>query len=85
MNGLRYIRTQCNFSLSELADRLDVSRQIISAWENGKKEIPEARKVQMAEFFGIDKSFFDDIILLIIVNVSVPPFPLPSFLYPKCI
>ena len=61
MNGLRYIRTQCNFSLSELADRLNVSRQIISAWENGKKEIPEARKVQMAEFFGIDKSFFDDI------------------------
>ena len=61
MNGLKYIRTQCNFSLSELADRLNVSRQIISAWENGKKEIPEARKIQMAEFFGIDKSFFDDI------------------------
>lgn len=61
MNGLRYIRTQCNFSLSELADRLDVSRQIISAWENGKKEIPEARKVQLAEFFGIDKSFFENI------------------------
>jgi len=61
MNGLRYIRTQCNFSLSELAERLNISRQIISAWENGKKEIPEARRVQMAEFFGIDKSFFDDI------------------------
>lgn len=61
MNGLKYIRTQCNFSLSELADRLNVSRQIISAWENGKKEIPDARKIQMAEFFGIDKSFFDDI------------------------
>ena len=61
MNGLKYIRTQCNFSLSELADRLNVSRQIISAWENGKKEIPETRKIQMAEFFGIDKSFFDDI------------------------
>lgn len=61
MNGLKYIRTQCNFSLSELADRLNLSRQIISAWENGKKEIPEARKIQMADFFGIDKSFFDDI------------------------
>ena len=61
MNGLKYIRTQCNFSLSELAERLDVSRQIISAWENGKKEIPEARKEQLAEFFGIDKCFFDEI------------------------
>lgn len=44
-----------------MAERLYVSRQIISAWENGKKEIPEARKVQLAEFFGIDKSFFDEI------------------------
>ena len=35
MNGLRYIRKQCNFSLSQLAERLEVSRQIISAWENG--------------------------------------------------
>lgn len=61
MNGLKYIRTQCNFSLSKLADRLDVSRQIISAWENGKKEIPEARKEQLAEFFGIDKCFFGEI------------------------
>lgn len=61
MNGLKYIRTQCNFSLSELAERLNVSRQIISAWENNKKEIPEARKKQLADFFGIDKCFFDDI------------------------
>ena len=48
MNGLRYIRKQCNFSLSQLAERLEVSRQIISAWENGKKEIPEMRKKQLA-------------------------------------
>ncbi len=51
MNGLRYIRKQCNFSLSQLAERLEVSRQIISAWENGKKrEIPEMRKKQLADF-----------------------------------
>ena len=61
MNGLRYIRKQCNFSLSQLAERLEVSRQIISAWENGKKEIPEMRKKQLADFFGIDKWFFDEI------------------------
>ena len=60
MNGLRY-RKQCNFSLSQLAERLEVSRQIISAWENGKKEIPEMRKKQLADFFGIDKCFFDEI------------------------
>lgn len=31
-----------------LAERLDISRQIISAWENGKKEIPESRNEQMS-------------------------------------
>ena len=61
MNGLKYIRTQCNFSLGELAKRLGVSRQMISAWENGKKEISKQRREQLAEFFGIDADFFDDI------------------------
>ena len=46
MNGLRYIRKQCNFSLSQLAERLEVSRQIISAWENGKKEWRSMELVQ---------------------------------------
>ena len=39
MNGLTYIRTRCNISQSELADILQVSKQAISMWENGKKEI----------------------------------------------
>ncbi len=37
MNGLKFIRTQCNLSLNNVAQALNVSRQIISAWENGKK------------------------------------------------
>lgn len=61
MNGLKYIRTQCNFSLSELAERLEVSRQIISAWETGKKQIPENRKKQLSEFFGLNKDYFGEI------------------------
>ncbi len=61
MNGLTYIRRQCNLSLSELADTLGVSRQAISSWENGRKSIPEKRKKQLAEFFGVDEKFFGDI------------------------
>ncbi len=61
MNGLRYIRTRCNLSLNELADHIGVSRQALSAWENGKKEIPEQRKEQLANFFGVDKLYFRDI------------------------
>ena len=44
MNGLKYIRTRCNLSLSELADMIGVSRQALSSWENGKKDIPEQRR-----------------------------------------
>ncbi len=61
MNGLKFIRKQCNFSLSGLAEYLGVSRQIISAWENGIKEIPDKRKKQLSQFFGIDEDFFGEI------------------------
>lgn len=61
MNGLKFIRTQCNLSLNNVAQALNVSRQIISAWENGKKDIPSERKEQLSDYFGIDAQFFDEI------------------------
>ena len=61
MNGLKYIRTRCNFSLSELAERLDVSRQIISKWESEEKAIPPQRKKQLSDFFGISEEYFGNI------------------------
>ena len=61
MNGLKYIRTRCNLSLSELARFIGVTRQALSSWENGRKEIPEQRKEQLACFFGIDKEYFGEI------------------------
>lgn len=51
MNGLRYIRTRCNLSISELAEQLGVTRQAICSWETGKKVVPEKRKAQLAFFF----------------------------------
>lgn len=61
MNGLKYIRTRCNLSLSELADMLGVSRQALSSWENGRKDIPEQRVEQLAEFFGVKREFLGEI------------------------
>lgn len=61
MNGLRWLRIRCNLSTSELADQLGVTRQAVCSWESGKKAIPEKRKNQMAAFFGIDRTYFDDI------------------------
>lgn len=61
MNGLRFIRIQCNLSLNNVAMALGVSRQIVSAWENGKKDIPKDRVEQLSRYFGIDTKYFGDI------------------------
>lgn len=54
MNGLKYIRTRCNYSQRELADILGVSRQAVNMWENSKKIISEKRKNELGTLFGID-------------------------------
>lgn len=61
MNGLKFIRTRCNLSLSELASALGVSRQQISAWENNVKPISEYRLNQLAKYFGVDNKYFFEI------------------------
>ena len=44
-----------------MAATLGVSRQIISAWENGKKELPQERAEQLSRYFGVDKQYFYEI------------------------
>ena len=61
MNGLNFIRTRCNISLSELADILDVSRQQISAWENGVKPICQKRLSQLSKYFGKTDKIIEEV------------------------
>ncbi len=61
MNGLRAVRKQCDMTIQELADKICVSKQIVSAWENGVKEIPESRKKQLSQLFGIDSKYFGEV------------------------
>ena len=68
MNGLKFIRTRCNMSLNELADILDVSRQQVSAWENGVKTISQKRLRQLSEgiqeamgYFGKPNKIIEEI------------------------
>ncbi len=47
------LRTQNNLSQGELADKLDVSRQSVSKWENNVA-VPELDKIiRMSEIFGV--------------------------------
>ena len=61
MNGLKFIRTRCNISLSELAEVLEISRQQVSAWENGIKPISENRLRQLSKYFGLEEKYFLEI------------------------
>ena len=61
MNGLKIIRIRCNLSINEIAGILNVSRQLVSAWENSRKEISPKRLRQLSEFFGIDECFFGEL------------------------
>lgn len=61
MIGLKYIRIRCNLSCNELANDLGITRQSLYAWENGKKKIPEARKEQLADYFGVNPQYLGEI------------------------
>lgn len=58
--ALYYIRSRCNYSQSMVARELHVSRQMFSAWENGTKSIPNARKAELADMFGTEKEKLDE-------------------------
>lgn len=51
--ALAVIRTRCNYSQTVLASVLGLSRQVVSAWENGNKKIPEGRLTELASLFGV--------------------------------
>ena len=51
--ALAVIRTRCNYSQTVLASALGLSRQVVSAWENGNKKIPEGRLAELASLFGV--------------------------------
>lgn len=58
--ALYYIRTRCNYSQGMVARELDVSRQMLSAWENGTKTIPKARKEELAMLFGVPVEILEE-------------------------
>ena len=61
MNGLSFIRRRCNLSQGQLAEKLGVTRQAINLWENRREPLPQARKEQLSQFFGLEPELFDEI------------------------
>ncbi len=58
--NLKTLRTENNLSQPELAKRLNVSKAMISFWENAKYEPTASNIIAVAKFFGIT---IDDLLL----------------------
>lgn len=52
-NNIRILRKNTNMPQEELAEKLNVSRQVVSKWETGKSDPPLETLISIAEYFGI--------------------------------
>ena len=50
---LKELRTEKDVGQVELADKLGVSKAIISMWENGLREPKLSNLILLAEYFGV--------------------------------
>ena len=51
------LREKHNMSQEELAEKLDVTRQTISNWENGKVAIDANKAVEICRLFSVDMNY----------------------------
>ena len=58
---LKDLRTEKRIGQIELADKLQVSRGIISLWENGLREPTLSSLVKIAVFFGVSLDYLAEI------------------------
>lgn len=49
--NIKQLRKETGLTLQEIADTLNVSKQIVSAWENNIKPIPQERQKDLESLF----------------------------------
>lgn len=59
MLGITYIREKYSFTMQELADKIGVSKQLISFWEKGERVIKDKHLKLLEEYFKVDERFFN--------------------------
>lgn len=58
MIGLEYIRKLYDDTTITLAEKLGVTKGLISQWENGKKPIPDKRLDELSALYNVPKDYF---------------------------
>ena len=56
-NNLKLLRQEKGIGQVELAKKLDVSKGIISLWENGLREPSMSSLIEIAKFFNVSIDF----------------------------
>ncbi|MCR5012162.1 MAG: helix-turn-helix transcriptional regulator [Lachnospiraceae bacterium] len=54
-------REKSNISKSDLAGRMEVTRQSVTLWENGKRKPGTKHLEWLSRFYGIDEKWFGDL------------------------
>ena len=50
-NDLKAKRVKAGLTQQNVADILEISRQMVSAWENGSKEVPLEREIELKNLY----------------------------------
>ena len=58
MLGLEYIRKLYGDTTITLADKLGITKSLISQWENGKKPIPKKRIEELSKLYNVSGEYF---------------------------
>ena len=59
MKGITFARNLWELTPEELAQKIGLSRTIVSLWENGKKTIPEKRQDELEKILCINKNYLE--------------------------
>lgn len=58
MIGLEYIRKNNGDTVEALATKLNITKSLVSQWENGRKPIPAKRLTELSKIYGIPEKYF---------------------------
>lgn len=61
MNGLAFIRRQCNLSQEDIAGNIQISLESIVQHEKGEESLKESEMEKLEAFLGVEREFFFDL------------------------
>ena len=59
MIGLEYIRKINGDTVETLATKLNITKSLVSQWENRRKPIPQKRLIELSKVYGIPEKYFN--------------------------